>query len=181
MITGLELPPGHPVVERGEELDLRVWPEEDVGDGASSVWTTTYYSESRNDTFTFQVLPGEAIALSEAEDPELSPAPMSQWSVDSPQAVEEGLEDEVFNESILGPGASLSSTLRMQEGEPIWALSARSEGEPGQAEVWIHAVEGTLLDEGKRLTRFGELLPGSWGPRRPDRSGPGTGSLRRYP
>lgn len=146
ILTGLELPEGHELLERQDEIDAFFAPTDNVGDGVTPVWLVTAYSAEQNETRFFQVLPETTITLPEIQAPAFDPAKTLEWSVDSPEAVKTALEDDAFNQTLGEPMASLSYTLRMQQGEPLWRLSATPEPREEPVQMRVHGATGAIIE-----------------------------------
>lgn len=146
ILTGMEIPEGHELIERQDEIEAFFAPTDHVGDGTTPVWLATAHSSERNETRFFQVLPETTIDLPEIQAPSFEPADPLEWSVDSPDAVEAALEDAAFNETVAEPMGTIVLALRMQGGEPIWRLSATPEPRAEPVDVHVHGMTGDIIE-----------------------------------
>lgn len=146
ILTGMEIPEGHELIERQDEIEAFFAPTDHVGDGTTPVWLATAHSPEQNETRFFQVLPETTIDLPEIQAPSFEPADTLEWSVDSPDAVEAALGDPTFNETVAEPMGTIVLALRMQEGDPIWRLSATPEPQADSVDVHVHGTTGDLIE-----------------------------------
>lgn len=146
MLTGMEIPEGHELIERQDEIEAFFAPTDHVGDGTTPVWLATAHSPEQNETRFYQVLPETTISLPEIQAPSFQSADPLEWSVGSPEAVEVALEDAAFNETVAEPMGTIVLALRMQEGEPIWRLSATPEPRAEPVEVHVHGMTGAIIE-----------------------------------
>lgn len=144
MLVGLELPPGHQMMDVGGDIDLQLAPDENVGDGVTPVWTATYHSQQLNDSYSFQVLPDDPINLTGAQDPNMDLAPLEDWSVDSDEAGDAARDSADFEEALQAENASASFSLRMTAGEPQWNVIASPGGGEEPVHLRVHAVDATV-------------------------------------